>query len=97
MLKQTKLLLYGRHAMQKKIKRYLDKWSKQGYPDGIPDEAPAKLEHLGKVPSYRMICRAILKNDLTLSSLGFAKPKSELYSMYKKIELAERAKKKGSK
>ena len=29
------------------------------------------LEQLAKVPSYRQICRAILKNDLALTSLGF--------------------------
>ena len=81
--------------MQIKIRQYISKWEKQGYPDGIPDEAPSRLEQLGKVPSYKMICRAILRNDLTLSTLGFTKPKSEVYSMYKRIELAERAKNKG--
>jgi predicted phosphoadenosine phosphosulfate sulfurtransferase len=76
--------------MKNKIIRYIRKWEKQGYENGIPDEAPAKLEALNKVPSYRMICKAILKNDLALISLGFSKPKSKAYSMLKRIELNER-------
>ena len=80
--------------MKRKILAYVAKWEKQGYPDGIPDEADAKLEALGKVPSYRQICRAILKNDVTLSSLGFTRQPSEVYNILKRIEIAARKGKK---
>ena len=80
--------------MKQKILAYIAKWEKQGYPDGIPDEADAKLESLGKVPSYRMICKAILKNDISLSSLGFTRQPSEVYSLLKRIEIAAREDKK---
>lgn len=73
-----------------KILAYIAKWEKQGYPNGIPDEADAKLEGLGKVPSYRHICRAILKNDVSLSSLGFTRQPCESYSILKRIEIAAR-------
>jgi len=38
-----------------------------------------------------MICKAILRNDFALKSLGMSKPKSEAYSLLKRIELDERA------
>lgn len=78
--------------MRLKILKYLKKWEGQGYPEGIPDEADAKLEGLGKVPSYRHVCKAILKNDLTLSSLGFSRQPSKVYSILKGIEIAARKK-----
>ena len=76
--------------MKNKIIKYIQKWEKQGYELGIPDEAPAKLEALNKVPSYRMICKAILKNDICLQSLGFSKPKSKAYNLLKRIEINSR-------
>lgn len=79
--------------MKAKIFAYVAKWTKQGYPEGIPDEADLKLEGLGKAPSYRMICKAILKNDVSLSSLGFTRQPSEAYSAIKRIEIAARIKK----
>lgn len=76
--------------MKAKILKYLKKWESRGYENGIPDEADAKLEGLGKVPSYRMICKAILKNDIALTSLGYTRPKCDSYHILKKIELAAR-------
>ena len=78
--------------MQTLIERYISKWEGQGYPSGIPDEAPAKLEQFNKAPSYRKICAAILKNDLTLSTLGYNRKKTEAYGLLKRIELEERKK-----
>jgi predicted phosphoadenosine phosphosulfate sulfurtransferase len=72
--------------MKEKIKKYITKW-KSSYPNGIPDEAPTRLEQLGKSPSYRLICKAILKNDYQCETLGFSKVKTVLYSDLKKIEL----------
>ena len=76
--------------MYKKIRNYIAQWEARGYHNGIPDEAPVRLEQLGKVPSYRQICMAILKNDTTLKSLGQARPKCQLYNELKRIELIER-------
>jgi predicted phosphoadenosine phosphosulfate sulfurtransferase len=59
---------------------------------GIPMQADEVLESLGKVPSYRRICKAILKNDMTLSSLGFSKPNCEIYNSIKKEEILRRSK-----
>lgn len=66
---------------------YIDAYLKRDY-DYIPDELPGSLQDLA--PAYKFICAAILKNDLHLSSLGYSKPKSEYYSLLKKIEIDER-------
>lgn len=76
--------------MKDKILKWVKKWEARGYENGIPDEADAKLEALKKVPSYRVACKAILKNDIALTSLGYNKPKCESYGVFKRIELAAR-------
>lgn len=78
--------------MKQKILQYIAKWEKQGYPQGIPDHADSRLEAIGKCPSYRKICVAILKNDVALVSLGYARQPSDAYNAIKKIEIAGRIK-----
>lgn len=77
--------------MKYKIETYLSKWMRQGYNKGIPETADPKLESLNKAPSYRAICRAILRNDLALQSLGFSKEKSDAYCLLKRIEIEARS------
>jgi predicted phosphoadenosine phosphosulfate sulfurtransferase len=78
--------------MRQKVYNFISTWENRGYKQGIPDEADPKIEAMGLAPSYRRICRAILTNDLALTSLGFSKEKTEAYSLLKKIELEKRAK-----
>lgn len=78
--------------MKERITEYIKKWESACYFDGIPDEAPNELEIRNKVPSYKRICFAILKNDNSLKTLGFTPPKSKYYSAYKKIEIELRTK-----
>ena len=73
-----------------KIGAYIRKWEKRGYPEGIPDEAPAELEAIGKVPSYRLICLTILKNDVACETLGYAREKCQAYMELKRIEIMNR-------
>lgn len=73
--------------MEEKIKSIVEKWERRCYTDGIPDEAPTRLEELNKVISYRKLCMAILKNDNCLKSLGLNVKKPEIYHEYKKIQL----------
>lgn len=74
--------------MKNKIKDYIQIWEGRCYPEGIPDEVPFEIEE--KVPNYKKIVWAILKNDHPLTSLGFSAPKSEMYGVYKRIELSNR-------
>ena len=63
--------------MQKeRILNYIDTWKSRCYEE-IPDELHAKVEHSLRAPSYRMICRSILKNDICCASLGYSRTKSE--------------------
>lgn len=78
--------------MKQKIKNYIKDWENKCYFDGIPDEAPHELEVRNKVPSYRKICIAIMKNDYALQSLGFSKTKSKYYNILKTEELEIRNK-----
>lgn len=91
---QTKRLILQsqdlREDMPAKIKEWILKWERRDYSGGIPDEAPARFEDLCKAPSYRMICRAIMKNDYALESLGYSRPKCQAYMMLKKIEIDKR-------
>ncbi len=73
-----------------KIKKYIETWINKGYEGGIPDEAPSVLEKRGVVPSYRMICIAIMRNPNNLESLGIKRTKCKIYSDLKRIEISQR-------
>lgn len=75
---------------KKKIKEYIEKWKKKGYKNGIPDEAPFVLEKRGIVPSYRMICIALMKNPNNLECLGFQREKCKIYQEIKREEIYNR-------
>ena len=70
-----------------RVDKYINNWVAKGYKEGIPDFAPHELEILGLVPSYRLIAKTLLSNDINLLSLGFVAKKSKFYSILKKIEL----------
>lgn len=77
----------GYLEMRKKIELYISTWEASGYPYGIPDEAPPELESAGIVPSYRMICKAILKNDMACKTLGYEREHCQAYEYLKKEQL----------
>jgi predicted phosphoadenosine phosphosulfate sulfurtransferase len=78
--------------MKVNIKKYIKTWEHRCYFDGIPDEVPSRLSQLNKVPSYKEICSAILKNDKGLKSLGYYPVKSKYYSQFKRVELIAKGK-----
>lgn len=58
-------------------------WLRRGYEKkGIPDEAPAILESKQWVPSYRRMCKVLLRNDWWCKGLGLTQPKSKAYEEY---------------
>ena len=77
-------------GVKEKIKQYVKKWEKRGYERGIPDEAPYELEKTGLVPSYRLICIALMKNQYNLELLGYSRNKSKVYSEIKRREIYNR-------
>ncbi len=69
-----------------KFKVFL-KWRKlRGYPEGIPDEAPLNLEAKRIAPSYRRLCKVLLRNDYWCKGLAFTQPKSAAYGKYLELK-----------
>lgn len=60
-------------------------WSQRGYPDGIPDEAPYALEAKRLAPSWRRVCKSLLRNDYWCKGLGFSQHKSDAYAKYRSL------------
>jgi predicted phosphoadenosine phosphosulfate sulfurtransferase len=66
-------------------------WHKRGYRNGIPDEAPRELEKKYWAPSWRRMCKVLLRNDWWCKGLGMTQPKSEAYSKYLSIKRERKA------
>lgn len=75
---------------ENKITLFIKWWEEKAYPDGIPDFAEPTLEAKRKVPSWRRICKSLLRNDYWCKGLGFSQHKSEGYKKY--LALMERRK-----
>lgn len=70
---------------QNKISVFLKWYEDRGYSHGIPDEADLELEASKRVPSWRRICKALLRNDYWCKGLSFTQTKSEAYEKYRKV------------
>lgn len=70
----------------KKFKVFLKWWIQRGYPNGIPDEAPSVLEAKRIAPSWRRLCKVLLRNDYWCKGLAFTQPKSEAYGKYLELK-----------
>jgi predicted phosphoadenosine phosphosulfate sulfurtransferase len=57
-------------------------WMDRAYPGGIPDEADPKLEAKREAPSWRRVCKSILRNDYWCKGLGFSQHRTGNYSRY---------------
>ncbi len=73
-----------------KIFVFLKWWSERGYEDNFPDEAPANLESERLVPSWRRVCKSLLRNDYWCKGLGFTQHKTEAYEKYLKLKKQQR-------
>ena len=65
-----------------KIYKFIKWWETRGYPNGIPDEADIHLETKKDVPSWRRICKSLLRNDYWCKGLSFTQQKSSAYEAY---------------
>jgi len=64
-----------------KIEVFKKWWGERDY-QIIPDEADLYLEGKRKVPSWRRICKSLLRNDYWCKGLSFTQQKSEVYGKY---------------
>jgi predicted phosphoadenosine phosphosulfate sulfurtransferase len=79
---------------ENKILLYNKWWTARGYVEGIPDEADLDLEMKRDVPSWRRICKVLLRNDYWCKGLGFTQHKSAAYEKY--LDLMRRRKQAGA-
>jgi predicted phosphoadenosine phosphosulfate sulfurtransferase len=70
----------------KRFNEWLVGWHKRGYRSGIPDYAPPELEKKYWAPSWRRMCKVLLRNDWWCKGLGLIQPKSPAYSRYMDIK-----------
>lgn len=68
-----------------RFRKFIAGWKQRGY-ETIPDEAPHSLEVKCWAPSWRRMCKTILRNDYWCKGLGQSQPKSEAYQKFKAIK-----------
>lgn len=69
-----------------RFKDHLKGWRKRGYKGEIPDSAPRDLENKQWVPSWRRLCKVLLRNDWWCKSLGMTQPKSQAWNKFKQMK-----------
>ncbi len=75
---------------ENKILLFRKWWIERGYTPDIPDEADLNLENKRDVPSWRRVCKSLLRNDYWCKGLGFSQHKSAAYQKY--LDLMKRRK-----
>lgn len=73
-----------------KIFVFIKWWTERGYQDGIPDSAPSLLEAQKLAPSWRRVCKSLLRNDFWCKGLGFTQHKTKAYEKYLKLKKEQR-------
>lgn len=76
---------------KKRFTKFMAGWKQRGYVT-IPDEAPHDLEVKQWAPSWRRMCRCILRNDYYCKGLGQTQPLSEAYGKFKDLKAAGKLK-----
>ncbi len=67
-----------------KIAVFIHWWQEHGCPM-IPDEADFEAEAQKTIPSWRRVCKALLRNDYWCKGLSFSQHKSQAYERYLRI------------
>ncbi len=68
-----------------RFKKFIHGWHDRGY-SSIPEEAPPELEAKCWAPSWRRMCRVLLRNDWWCKGLGQTQPKSDAYLRFKEMK-----------
>lgn len=80
-----------REHYKNKIYKFLRWYAERGYPDGIPDKADPKEEASRNIPSWRRVCKMLLRNDYWAKGLSFSQTKhGYFYQQYMKRIRQER-------
>jgi predicted phosphoadenosine phosphosulfate sulfurtransferase len=73
-----------------KIYTFVKWWEARGYETGMPDEAPYLLESKKLAPSWRRVCKSLLRNDHWCKGLGFTQHKTDAYQKYLDLKKKQR-------
>lgn len=73
-----------------RFRKFVAGWKSRGYEE-IPEEAPPELEAKCWAPSWRRMCKVLLRNDWWCKGLGQTQPKSAAYGRYLEIKKARKA------
>lgn len=65
-----------------RFQRFIAGWRGRGYVADLPDEAPKVLEDAHWAPSWRRMCKVLLRNDHWCKGLGLTQPKSDAYQRF---------------
>jgi len=68
-----------------RFKKFIVGWKARGYIK-IPDEVDLELENKCWAPSWRRMCKVLLRNDYWCKGLGQTQPKSDAYQSFKDIK-----------
>lgn len=74
-----------REHYRERFVKFIKGWQDRGYYK-IPDEAPEDLENKCWVPSWRRMCKVLLRNDYWCKGLGQTQPFSDAYGKFKEIK-----------
>lgn len=72
-----------------RFKKFIFGWRQRGY-TAIPEESPPELEAKCWAPSWRRMCKVLLRNDWWCHGLGQTQPKSAAYQKFKALRQAKR-------
>lgn len=72
---------------ENKIAVFLKWYADRGYPEGIPDDGPMDKKN----PSWKRVCKSLLRNDYWLKGLSFTQHQTGAYARYLKIMEKRRA------
>jgi len=73
-----------------KVFTFIKWWQERGYNSGIPDQSPSLLENQKLAPSWRRVCKSLLRNDYWCKGLGFTQHKTDAYEKYLKLKKEQR-------
>jgi predicted phosphoadenosine phosphosulfate sulfurtransferase len=68
-----------------RFKKFICSWRDRGY-TAIPEESPPELEAKCWAPSWRRMCKVLLRNDYWCHGLGQTQPKSAAYIRFKEMK-----------
>jgi predicted phosphoadenosine phosphosulfate sulfurtransferase len=68
-----------------RFKKFIYGWKQRGY-SSIQDEVPHELEAKCWAPSWRRMCKVLLRNDYWCKGLGQVQPKSDAYQKFKEMK-----------